>query len=134
MVRIESQGVVQVRVPYPIRSSAIEINWDQRENVYADPESDIGRDIARALSLRKQFNALVGNAPSAALLALMETIESNVRDWMSDGGETAGRLYDWALFAFDDGDKCLPYLMGSHPEGDWRRESRYPFGLGIATW
>ena len=130
LVRMESQGVVQVRIPFPIRKSIIEINWELRENVVPPPESDMGREVARALSLRKQFNALLGKPPPGALESLLESIEILARNLLSDG-KAADTSYDRALFVFNEDDMCLRYLMGTHASDDPRRQGCYPFGLGI---
>jgi len=129
MVRIESQSVVQARIPYPAPGSLFELNWELRENDYGDGNVSRQSDIARALHLRERFVQLIGKPIPAALTEQLGELEFHARDVLGDGPE---RAYDIALFAFCAKDRTLRYVAGSYKEGDDRLKGNYAFGLGIA--
>jgi Calcineurin-like phosphoesterase len=124
LVRIESQRLVQLRIPCPLPNAKVELRWDLPEDKI-DPTN---RDIFRALALRDKLAALRGQTPPQELIDLVSVMELEARTALGAG---VNRSYDVALFVFDDASKRLRYLTGTYAASDSRREGEYPFGLGL---
>lgn len=130
LIRIESQCVVEVRIAFPMRGSVFEINWEPRENLYAQPNTPRERDIGRALVLRNRFAQLEIDQIPESLKALLTNLEINARNELGVGESQQAQAYDVALFAFHSDTKVLRYVAGTFAGPDARRRGAYPFGLG----
>ncbi|MDP8984400.1 MAG: metallophosphoesterase [Pseudomonadota bacterium] len=132
VMRIDSQRIVQVRVPYPRLGSVLEIRWEPQENKYPRDGTPEEIDIRRAVDLRKHFGRLQSDQVPDMLVSLLEELELAARDELGIGEEQQQRAYDVAIFVFDPKEKRLRYLVGSYDdETDPRRNARYSFGLGL---
>ena len=130
LIRIESQCVVEVRIPFPMRGSLFEINWEPRENLYAQPNTARERDIGRALVLRDRFAQLGIDQVPSSLKELLANLEINARNLLGVGEREQEQAYDVSLFAFHGDSKILRYVAGTFAESDARRQGTYAFGLG----
>lgn len=130
LVRIESQFVVQVRIPFPISDSVIALNWELRDNIYAAANSERERGIARSLMLRDGFGRLQRDQAPNELLELLANAELFARNELGEGVEHQPQAYDIALFVFDEPRKALRCVADTYEMGDPRRLGVYSYGLG----
>jgi hypothetical protein len=130
IARIESQCVVEVRVPFPMRGSHIELNWEPRENTYAQANTANERDISRALELRDRIGQLRVDQIPEGIKELLVRFEEIARNQLGVG-KLQEEAYDIALFAFDADSKALRYVAGTYSDEDPRRQGTYAFGLGL---
>jgi len=131
VVRIDTQRIVQVRIPYPRLGSVFEINWQPHENTYPKDGTPEETDIRRALALRKSFGGLQADQVSDKLRALLQDLELEARETLGIGEAEQRDAYDVAIFVFDAQEKVMRYLVGSYAKDDPRRAGRYKFGLGL---
>jgi Calcineurin-like phosphoesterase len=131
ITRIDTQRIVQVRVPYPRLDSVFQIGWEPHENTYPDKNSPEEAEIARALALRETFGRLKQEEVTDELRSLLERVELEARDELGIGEKEQPEPYDAAIFVFDSNEKVIRYLSGSYGANDPRRTARYKFGLGL---
>jgi len=132
VVRIDTQRIVQVRVPYPRLNSIFELSWQPQDNVYPKDNTPEETDIRRALVLRQRFGCLRAEEVTEDLRTLLQDLELEARQTLGVGETDQPEAYDVALFVFDTQDNIIiRYLVGSYEESDPRRLGRYKFGLGL---
>jgi 3',5'-cyclic AMP phosphodiesterase CpdA len=131
LVRIDTQRIVQVRIPYPRLESVFEISWEPHGNTYPIDGTPEEIDIRRAVALRRGFGRLHADDVSDKLKALLQDLELEARDVLGVGERQQQDAYDVAIYVFDSQEKVVRYLAGSYEENDPRRSGRYGFGLGL---
>jgi Icc-related predicted phosphoesterase len=132
IVRIDTQRIIQVRVPYPPLDTVVEILWEPQENTYPREGTVEEIDIRRAVGLRKAFGLLHSDKVPEKILSLMVELELVARNELGVGEEEQPRGYHIAIFVFDPREGKLRYLVGNYEENDPRLDARYAFGLGLA--
>ena len=131
VTRIESQFVVEVRIAFPMRGSLIELNWEPRENTYAQDNTENEHGISRALALRDRCGQLQVDQIPEDLKEMLATLEKTARNQLGAGEAEQAQAYDIALFVFDADSKVLRYVSGTFADDDPRRKGTYAFGLGL---
>jgi hypothetical protein len=127
LLRVETQNVLQARISYPVPGAIYAITWGVTDPARTPDSPRRAQAIGLAKLLRKklaeavQSNALLHFAP------LLEQWETIARVDLGDPNQQ-NRPFDISVYCYDEVERNLKYLLGTHPLEDSRRRARYGFG------